>query len=80
MKKYAEIDKNFKVETQLGKDDIRFYSVLEAPFSVHGVFHEGGKFRRLPEKVAETVNEGVLFLHANTTGGRVRFRTDSPDK
>ena len=32
----------------------------------------------MPESIAKTVSEGVHALHANTAGGRVRFRTDSP--
>jgi hypothetical protein len=31
----------------------------------------------MPEAVAKTVSEGVHFLHANTAGGRLRFKTDS---
>ena len=73
-----KIDPNFKVETEIQKDDIRFYNVLEEPFRVYGVYFEDGMFRRLPERVAETVSEGVLRIHNHTAGGRVRFRTNSP--
>lgn len=73
----SAIDKNFKIETSIDKPNIKFYNVLESPFSIHGVFYENGKFRRLPEDVAKTVSEGVYSLHANTAGGRVRFSTDS---
>lgn len=72
------IDPNMVVPTELNKPDIKFYDVREAPFGVYGVYYEDGMFRRLPEAVAETVNPGVLRLHANAAGGRVRFRTDSP--
>ncbi len=74
----AKIDENFKVESKIEREGLVFCNVLDAPFSVHGLFYEDGKFRRLPRAVAETVNEGVLLLHANTAGGRVRFRTNSP--
>ena len=74
----SHVDPNLVVPTKLDKADIRFYNVLEAPFSVHGVYYEDGKFRRMPEAVAKTVSPGVLALHAHTAGGRVRFRTDSP--
>lgn len=77
-KTIADVDSNFKVETAIHKEDIVFYDILNAPFAIHGVYHEEGKFRRLPEAVAKATNEGVHFLHANTAGGRVRFRTDSP--
>ena len=72
------IDPNFKVETKIQEENIRFYDVLQPPFSVHGVFYQDGKFRRIPEVVAQTVNAGVLSRHANTAGGRIRFQTDSP--
>lgn len=78
MSDISAIDSNFVVKTNIQEENIRFYDVLQPPFSIHGVFYENGKFRRLPEAVAKTVNEGVLALHANTAGGRVRFQTNSP--
>lgn len=77
MKSISNIDSNFKVETDLKKEDIKFYNSTEAPFQVYGVFMENGKYRRLPEKIAASVSEGVYALHTNTAGGRVRFKTDS---
>ncbi len=74
----SKIDKNFKIETNINKADIKFYDVKEAPFKIHGVFYENGKFRRMPEAVANTVNDGVKGLHGNTAGGRIRFITNSP--
>lgn len=78
MSNMSLIDSNFKVESNINESNIRFYDVKTSPFKIHGVFYEDGKFRRLPENVAGTVNEGVYDLHANTAGGRVRFKTDSP--
>lgn len=78
MSNIAEIDSNFKVETKIAQEDLRFYDFRQAPFQICGVFYEDGKFRRMPESVAKDVNPGVLRLHANTAGGRIRFRTDSP--
>ena len=77
MKDISTIDKNFKIETKIDKPDIKFYDADVEPFKVYGVFRENGMYRRIPEAVAKTVNEGVLRLHANTAGGRVRFKTDS---
>ena len=77
MSRLKEIDENFKIETNIDKSDIKLYSVLEKPFSVHGVKYENGKFRRMPENIAKGISEGVSYLHTNTSGGRVRFRTDS---
>ena len=58
-------------------EPLKFYNIQEEPFTVYGVFYENGKYRRLPEKVAQTVSEGVYDLHVNTAGGRVKFVTDS---
>ncbi len=80
MKDFSKIDKNFQVVTQFDTSDITFYDVCESPFQVHGLLTptEGReRFRRMPKAVAERVSEGVLALHANTAGGRVRFRTNS---
>ena len=78
MKNLAEVDSNFKIETKLEKEGIKFYDIKKSPFKIYGVFPGGEKFCRLPENVARKVSEGVLYLHANTAGGRVRFKTDSP--
>lgn len=74
----STIDKNFKVETKIEKDDIVFYNSLDKPFEINGVFFENGKFRRMPEDVAKNVSKGVYTLHTNTAGGRIRFKTNSP--
>ena len=78
MKNIAEIDKNLKVETAIERDDLVFFDVDRAPFQIYGVFKENGLYRRMPEKVAQNVSEGVYGLHANAAGGRIRFVTDSP--
>ena len=74
----TEIDKNFKVETSFEREGLVFKNVLEEPFRVYGVFHDGEIYRRMPDDVAETVNPGVYRLARNSAGGRVRFITDSP--
>ena len=73
----SKIDSNFSIETKIDKEDIRFYKIDDYPFNIYGIFKENGKYRRIPECVAKSVSEGVYALHANTTGGRVRFVTDS---
>lgn len=71
------IDENFKVETEIDKSDIVFYSALKPPFSLHGLIYENDKLRRMPEETARGVSDGVYYLHSNTAGGRMRFKTDS---
>lgn len=77
MRDIANIDKNFAVQTKIEKDDIRFYTIDEAPFRIYGIYKEKEKYRRMPEDIAKTISDGVYGLHANTAGGRVRFVTDS---
>lgn len=74
----TKADKNFKVEKHRDFGETAFYNAQEKPFEIYGLINENGAFRRLPEKVASSVNDGVKYLHTNTAGGRVRFSTDSP--
>lgn len=66
-----------KKADKFGKTDITYINVLQEPFRVHGVYHDGKQFIRIPEEVARETNEGVAQLYANTAGGRARFITDS---
>ncbi len=77
MKNIADIDKNFQVETKLDKGDIKFYNVKEYPSCVFGLMYDE-IFRRMPEEIANKVNDGVKVLHTYTAGGRIRFKTNSP--
>ena len=72
----STFDSRLRVEA-ISRDGMTFRDVKDAPFSVHGVFYEEDRFRRIPLAVAEQVSDGVRFLNDNTAGGRVRFRTDS---
>jgi hypothetical protein len=74
-----DFDKNLAVETAYNLP-VRFFSIRRAPFSIHGLFdpQNGESFRRLPADVAAATNDGVAGLSWNTSGGRVRFKTDSP--
>ena len=73
----AQIDRNFAVQTSLDLDDVKFYNIQDEPFTVYGVFWENGCYRRLPEKVAQTVSEGVAHACKMTSGGRIKFKTNS---
>lgn len=72
-----DIDKNF-ASPQYDKNDIEWYDIKKEPFSIFGVIEEDGQFVRMPENVAQNVNNGVMALHKCTAGGRIRFSTDSP--
>ena len=72
-------DKNFDTAF-VAPSDKEWFSVRQAPFSLHGVFYseEESTFRRLPKEVADATSQGVALLSKHTAGGRVRFETDSP--
>ena len=59
MSDISKVDKNFEVKTNIAKEDIEFFNAEDAPFKIYGIFKDDGKFRRLPEAVAKTVNDGV---------------------
>lgn len=78
MSNISEIDSNFAIETTLNLEDVKFYTPNHESISLYGVFYENGLYRRLPEDIAKSTNEGVYNLHTHTAGGRVKFITDSP--
>lgn len=78
MSNISEIDKNFKVETNIEREGLEFFKITEEPFRVYGIMRDEDRWARLPSKVATTVSEGVATLAWHTAGGRVRFITDSP--
>ncbi len=78
MRNITEIDRNFAALT-VEQDGMRTWDVRKAPFSIHGLYRPevGGVFRRMPQEVADTVNDGVKDFCRLTAGGHIRFKTDS---
>ncbi len=74
----SRLDKNFAAE-EITYHGIKFHNIKEKPFKVYGLYrpHEEDVYKRMPEKVALQVNEQVSQLYLHTSGGRIRFRTDS---
>lgn len=77
MSDIAKIDKNFLIEENFCKDGLVYYNALSNQFKIYGLMHEKGRFIRMPQAVADTVNDGVKELAKNTAGGRLRFKTNS---
>ena len=77
MEEITKVDKNFAVDVEIDKTGYKFYSVDEEPFRIYGVSREGDRYYRMPTAVSRTVSDGVDVLNKHTTGGRVRFVTDS---
>ena len=61
-------------------ENIVFYKPYEAPFEIFGLYGDPKKngYCRLPEDVARATSTDVAALHKHPSGGRVRFKTDSP--
>ena len=78
MNKVAKVDKNFDFETKIKRDDVVFNDAKKEPFTVFGLIEEDGIFKRMNKRDAKEISEGVLRLHKNTAGGRLRFITNSP--
>ena len=74
----TKIDKNFLGE-EIVYDGMAFHHISEEPFQVHGVFrpNKDDCFKRMPTEIAEKINPSVSALHRHTSGGRIRFRTNS---
>ncbi|NLZ70454.1 MAG: hypothetical protein GX907_03880 [Clostridiaceae bacterium] len=62
--------------------EIEYHNCLEQPFEVLGLYepHSTGRFYRLPRYLFEdeSINDGVKTNAKHSSGGRVRFATDSP--
>lgn len=75
----TEIDKNFKLP-EVNEPDIEWFDARETPFALHGVFFDekADRFLRMPDDVSKKVSVGVHFGAYVSTGGRLRFSTNSP--
>ncbi|MBQ7879741.1 MAG: hypothetical protein IJ317_03730 [Clostridia bacterium] len=73
------IDPNFKLST-VTEPDVEWHEITEPAFSLHGVFYDESRdqYYRMPYEIAATVSEGVRHLNGMSSGGRVRFSTNSP--
>ena len=74
-----EIDKNFSRKNGIAEPRLIWMDVKEPPLEVYGVIFDekAGCYVRMPMEVATQVSEWVSDLNCNTSGGRVRFRTNS---
>ena len=60
--------------------DTKWLNARESVFSLHGVFFDEseGVYTRIPKKLAKSLNSKILMLSYRTSGGRIRFLTNSP--
>ena len=76
---YVEVDKNMIVDSKIDVTDVRWYDVRRAPFQLYNFYDPCNEpvFCRLPADVAKATSDKVAVLCRKTSGGRVRFSTDS---
>ena len=72
-----EYDANLIIEDRIGNYDIKFYNPITEPFRMYGMWHDGEKYCRLPKTIASTISEGISNVYGSTSGGRIRFVTNS---
>ena len=78
--KIEEIDKNFKVDGQVTEPDVEWFDVRDGQFDIYGLFDplNSPRFCRLDPDIADNTSPGVSALNYHTSGGRIKFKTDSP--
>lgn len=72
-KSIEQVDPNFReksIESTIVYRDLRDTAAV-----IYGLRGEG--YSRMPQAAADKVSEGVAYLNTHTSGGRIRFRTDS---
>ena len=72
-------DPNFLQTDKVSEDAVDWYEVSFDTFDIYGLDCENNGIlaRRIPDKIAETVNRGVRGQNGYCAGGRIRFSTDS---
>ena len=76
MKRIEDTDKNFKAAIPVF-EGMKTYSIHEKPFALYGLMYGENGFFRMEPAVADRVSDGVSVLNWHTSGGVLRFRTDS---
>ena len=76
--KIEKIDTNFKKEA-LKKSDKVCYSIPCEKFDLYGVYYDEDlhQFVRMDKHIAKNVSDNVGYLSTHTSGGRIRFSTNS---
>lgn len=74
----SKIDKNFAGE-EIKCDGLKIYNIREPLFQIYGLYqpYEKEGFKRMPHNEAAKMNSNIKTLYTHTSGGRLRFCTDS---
>ncbi len=72
-----EYDPNLIIPSKIGDIDVDFYNADSDCFRIYGAWRDGDKYCRLPYEFAKDISEGIKNSRFSTSGGRIRFVTDS---
>jgi len=74
----SKIDKNFASE-EIQYEGLKIYNVRDSLFKIFGLYkpYEDERFKRMPHDEAMKMNPSIQELYTHTSGGRVRFKTNS---
>jgi len=74
----SKLDKNF-VGEYIQYEGLKIYNVRESLFKIYGLYkpYENGRFKRMPYEEAVKMNPSIQELYTHTSGGRIRFQTNS---
>lgn len=77
--KLQDVDKRFIINETISEDGLVRYKIPHKNFDLYGIFYDkrNNCFMRMDKEVADNTNEGVKMLAPHTSGGRLRFATDS---
>ena len=79
-----KLDKNMVVDTKIEREGLVFKDIEKDPFKVYGVMRtkveetQAVIWSRMPDDVSKQISPHVHNISKQTTGGRIRFKTDSP--
>ncbi|OQC01408.1 MAG: hypothetical protein BWX78_00321 [Firmicutes bacterium ADurb.Bin099] len=79
MQKAKTYYKGLKPYTNLDDKDLIYLDIRNKPFDIYGLYDPVNQpvFKRMPDEVAAKSNSRVRIHYLHTSGGRIRFCTDS---
>ena len=75
----STLDKNYSTPAVITEKKLCFFNPKEQPFEIFGLIYSKNEsgFMRMPQNIADSVNPCVSYFNKDTSGGRIRFSTNS---
>lgn len=70
-----KLDPNFQMKK--AENGLTYQEIHDTPARIYGLYEENGSFSRTPPDICSSIGEAISLLNRNTSGGRVRFITNS---